>query len=195
MENNDLLKSDKDELRSLYIEKAKAMNPADRNVADKRINQRLIDAPEFRAAEDIFTFVGVGHEIDTCLFIEHALKTCKRVYVPHCLGNGVMVAARLNSFSELRPGMYGIPSVSEENPVIEPREVDLIIVPAVCYDRHGNRLGRGGGYYDRYLKSVSEDTVSIGVCRSPQLLDNIRVMQHDMRVDIVITDREVLRIK
>ena len=169
------------------------MPRAEKCAADKSISQRLIAMSEFRAAESIFIFVGVGHEIDTSLIIEHALGAGKHVYVPYCLGNGIMVAARLNSLSELRRGLYGIPSVSEENPVTEPREVNLIIVPAVCYDRRGNRLGRGGGYYDRYLELVSEDTVSVGVCRSPQLLDSLRVMPHDRQVDIVVTDKEVIR--
>ncbi|NLG53502.1 MAG: 5-formyltetrahydrofolate cyclo-ligase [Clostridiales bacterium] len=190
MTGKELESLDKKELRVLIREQT--LPESDKAAADRRVTENLINTPEFSAAGSIFAFVGVGHEIDTSDIIKSALCAGKRVYVPFCLGKGIMKAVRLKAYDGLKPGMYGVPTVPDGDE-ISPDELELIIVPALCYDRRGYRLGRGGGYYDRYLKRISPGTVTIGLCRAGTLLDRINVMPHDVRVRVIVTDTEVIR--
>ena len=78
--------------------------------------------------------------------------------------------------------------VPEDNP--EPESVDLVLVPGVAFTRSGDRLGQGGGWYDRFLPTARQDTRVVGVCFAEQVLDDLPVEDHDVRVDCVIDDSD-----
>ena len=104
---------------------------------------------------------------------EHRMEV--RLYDPH-------IPLRSVSLGILEPG--------EDCPLIPPEEVDLALVPAVCYDRQGYRLGFGGGYYDRWLEQFFGERV--GLCRSCLLQSKVPVQDHDSRVNILITETDCL---
>jgi 5-formyltetrahydrofolate cyclo-ligase len=78
--------------------------------------------------------------------------------------------------------------VPEDEPPPDPHTIDVVIVPGTAFTPSGDRLGQGGGWYDRFLRTVRPDCVTIGVAFAPQLVDELPVEPHDIRVAIVVTD-------
>ncbi len=185
---------DKKLLRKIHMEELARMQESRMTEADLKICQNILQSEEYRNAEKLFLYVSVGKEVDTRNLISQALRDGKKVYIPICHGGGVMHAARLESEDDLIDGRYGIPTVSEESEKTSPDELDFILVPGVCFDRSGNRLGRGGGYYDRYLAN-DVSAALVGVCRKEQLLDEMNVDEHDRKVHVIISDEEIWRVK
>ena len=181
-------------LRKIHMEKLARLDEKDRRACDLAICENVISIAEYERAEKVFLYISVGTEVSTRRVVRHAIEAGKEVYIPICHGGGIMHAARLMDEAELIDGMYGIPTVPDSNPKISPDELDLILVPGVCFDRSGNRLGRGGGYYDRYLAQKMTAT-TIGICRDEQLLEALNADVHDRRVDIIVSDKEILKLK
>ena len=97
----------------------------------------------------MFAYLSVDRECDTRRIVDQLLQEGRRVALPRSRKGGVMDFALYDG--ALTEGMYGIPQPPDEAETVEPGESDLILVPALCCDVHGVRLGHGGGYYDRYL--------------------------------------------
>ena len=85
---------------------------------------------------------------------------------------------------------FGISEPGEDCPLIAREAINLVLVPAVCYDRRGYRLGFGGGYYDRWLAGFSG--VTVGLCREAVLQEAVPTEAHDARVDLLLTEGECL---
>lgn len=181
-------------LRKIHMEELARLPEDKMRQADCKICENILQLKEYKEAKKVFLYVSVGKEVDTRRLISEALKDGKEVYIPICQGGGIMHAARLENENELIDGRYGIPTVSEENEITKPHMLDFVLVPGVCFDRNGNRLGRGGGYYDRYLAKPMTAKL-VGVCRSSQLLDHMDVCEHDRKVDVIVSDKETVRIK
>ena len=89
-------------------------------------------------------------------------------------------------------GLYGIPEPGPDAERVEPESGDIIIVPALCFDRQGYRLGQGGGYYDRWLE-LHPGLFSVGLCRERFLQERVPREAHDMCVRCVVTEKEAAR--
>lgn len=153
---------------------------------DGRIGKRLVASPFWETAETLFCYVGAGWEIKTEELLRAALCSGRRVAVPLCLADGVMEAHEIRSLDELSPGAYGIPEPPRASPVLAAEIFDLVVVPAVAFDRAGYRLGRGGGYYDRYLENLRG--VRVGLCYEQFLLPSVPREAHDVRMDRILTE-------
>ncbi len=162
-----------------------------RDRSGRAIVSALLSMEAYRAAEYLCCFVGTGPEIDTRPLLRAALSARKRVCVPLCTGRGVMDARRISSLDELSPGALGIPEPSPDAPLVSPADIDFLIVPCLSGDRAGNRLGRGGGYYDRFLRACRG--VSVLICREAMLQDSIPTEPHDVRLSLVLSERGVYR--
>lgn len=124
----------------------------------------------------------------------------KKIVIPYCTkdaaGDNKLGLWLLEDFSELVPGMWGIlePPESwwgETGKEIDPKQLDLIMVPGVAFDRSGGRLGNGAGYYDHLLACVRADTVLTGVCFESQLIPQIIMKDYDVAMDYVISEKAV----
>lgn len=147
----------------------------------------LLAMPEYQAAETVFCFVGVGREVDTRPLLEDALAAGKRLCVPLCTGPGHMELRQIVALEALTPGRYGIPEPPVHSAALSPDEVDFSILPCVTCDRSGRRLGRGGGYYDRFLTHYRGAAVL--VCRERLIREEIPLAPHDCSVPWVVTER------
>lgn len=176
----------KSELRRLVREREAALTRAERLRADRVLTERLLDCPQFLAASSVLLYFGVGAEPDTLPLLTAALERGKRVALPKITGPGTMEAREIRALSELVPGAFGIPEPADSCPVVPPEEFDLILVPGAAFSPDGRRLGRGGGYYDRYLPRTRG--VRVAAVRHIQLFDALPVEAHDVPVDLVITD-------
>ena len=114
----------------------------------------------------------------------------KRFYLPRV--NGVNLEILPYEDSRLELGSFHIEEPTG-NETVDPSEIELIVVPAVAYDRHGNRLGRGKGFYDRLLATTKASKIGVGY--DFQLVDSLPAEEHDVPMDIVITQSVVLKLK
>ena len=112
-------------------------------------------------------------------------------FFPRMLSGNRLECCVVQNHTSLVPGKFGILEPSQDCLIIAPDEIDLIVVPAVCYDRNGYRLGRGGGYYDRLLGKKTGETV--GLCRERFVQDSVPRETHDVRVGTVVTEHAVYR--
>ena len=154
--------------------------------ASERICAALISRPEYAEAKTVFCFVGMPREVDTSAIMKHAWESGKAVCAPRCVGPAEMEARRVASMEELRPGRMGIPEPTEDAPVISPEEIDLAIIPCLSCNRRGDRLGRGGGYYDRFLENYHGRAIML--CMERMTRDHIPMEPGDMPVQAVLTE-------
>ena len=145
---------------------------------------------EFTDARNIMLYYSVEREPATIRIAEAALSAGKTVSFPYCFRSGIMQAAIVTDLSQLKPSMLNIPAPPDSAPVIRPEDLDLVIVPALTYDKNGYRLGYGGGYYDRYLCGLAAFTA--GLARQRLLSEELPVEQHDIAVNCVVTESAVL---
>ena len=152
--------------------------------------QPLLDAflalPEVKAANTIMLFYGVGREPDTSELIDALWEQGKTVVLPRCLPKRRMEARWILPGTKLVYSAYGIPEPDEECPVVERDTIDLILVPNLCCDKQGYRLGHGAGYYDRYLAGYSGETVSL--CPEDWLQEQLPRDEFDLPVGLVLTE-------
>ncbi len=175
----------KSELRALVKKREASLSDFEIEASDRELAASLIVSPEFAAAKTVMLYWGVGREPDTRPMIDAALKAGKLVALPCVTGPGAMEARRIFSLTQLVPGAFGIPEPDRECEVVDPGEFDLILVPGAAFSPDGRRLGRGGGYYDRYLPQTRG--VKVALARKCQLTDDIPTDIHDINVDLIIT--------
>lgn len=118
----------------------------------RALYRRIINEPEYQNAKTVFCYVSIKKEPDTWALMQKIIDDGKRLCVPRCKDDGSMVAVSVEKLSELQKGLFGIPEPSTKNEIVSRNEIDLMIVPAMAADAKGNRLGKGKGYYDRFLK-------------------------------------------
>lgn len=154
--------------------------------SDRELVQRFLEHPKLAEANTVLLYYGVDQEIDTKGLIQTLLDQGKTVCLPKCLPEHQMEARVITSLDQLEPDVYGIPAPKESTPVLEREKVDLILVPGLCFDSRGNRLGQGGGYYDRYLEDY--EGVTIGLCREDFFQVNLPREPLDAWVRFVLTE-------
>lgn len=156
------------------------------------ILQRLLALPEYRAAARVFAYYSVGREVDTRAFLRRAQEDGKELYLPVVLGAGEMDFAHFTEGDALQSGQMQIPEPGPHAPRACPGTADLLIVPGLCFDRQGFRLGQGGGYYDRCLAQYP-DCCAVGLCREAMLTDCVPREGHDRAISLLVTEARVVR--
>lgn len=160
--------------------------------SDCGILRNLISLPEFIAAPRIFSYISIGREADTINFIEYCLKLGKQVALPTDFIDCNMNFALLDcSLSELELGKYGIPAPNPNAERLIPNANDIIVVPALCYDNNFYRLGRGGGYFDKYLSNCR--AFSVGICREKLVIPEVPRDIFDISVNCLVTEERIAR--
>ena len=132
------------------------------------------------------------NEPDLILFIRKCIGLGKSVSLPYIAGEGEMIAVNFNYDTALKSNVYGIPEPVLTNDS-ETDEPDVVIVPGIAFDINLNRIGFGGGYYDRFLRN--KNAVKIGACFDCQLVERIDADPHDIRMDIIVTEKQIVGTK
>lgn len=163
--------------------------PAERKKRSLVIQKRLFGLNEFQGSKKVCFYVSMPAEVNTLPMIDKALKT-KKVFVPVCDPKNVRLRFyEIKSRKDLKKGFFNIcePVTKGKRPV-NARLIDCVIVPGLAFDRKNNRLGRGKGYYDKFLKKLPKKTKKIGLGFLFQMVDKVPVEKHDQKLDKVITD-------
>lgn len=153
-----------------------------------KIMQRLEETDLFRQASCIALYHAIPGEVQTAEFIEKWYEE-KKLLLPVIEGNDLRLLLYTGK-DAVKAGVFGILEPTEESQSVAEEEIDLIIVPGVAFDRQHNRLGRGKGYYDRLLSTLKAP--KIGICYDFQLLDTIPVESFDKKMDIIVTEKEII---
>lgn len=168
-----------------------AMPTAQMHESDSALFQALMALPQVSQAKTISLFWGItGLEPDTSRLIPQLLEMGKRVCLPRIISDFGMELREYTPDCPMARTSFGILEPTIDCPLVEKDQVDLVIVPALCYDRKGFRLGYGAGHYDRWLSDYAGHTV--GMCREISLQDEVPTEAHDKPVQIVVTESEVL---
>ena len=155
----------------------------------KVITQRVVALPAFKHADRILAYADYNHEVITEYLIEEAWKAGKEVAVPKVVGKD-MVFYKLTDFSQLEPGYFQIPEPASGEIVEWP--IALMIMPGVAFDRENDRVGYGGGFYDRYLEK-HPDHHTVGYAYAFQIYEHLPTEVFDRRVDRVLTENGFLK--
>ena len=165
------------------------MDPKDREDASRKIGDLLFRHEIYQTAGTVFCFRAMPQEVNTVPWIARMLQEGKRVCLPVIVGKGHMKAVALRHANDLIEGPYGIERPAEDIG-IPPTQVDLAIVPGLLFDRSGTRLGRGGGYYDRFLSQTG--AFRLAVCFARQLVPRLSAHPHDQRMDAILSENGLL---
>ena len=179
----------KQELRSEFLRIRRAAAPAQREIWNRRIAELFAGWPIYQQCRSVLFYVATADETATAGLIEDALHRGKQVYAP-LLGAqyGEMVAAAIKRPQDLVTGKYGLKMPPPDSATLAAGEaIDLIVVPGVAFDRTGNRLGMGAGYYDRFF-SRTRHAVRLGLAWDCQITLDLPREMHDVRMHYLLTE-------
>lgn len=176
----------KSEYRRFFLNLRREIDKDYVDKASREIFDRLKEENFYKNSKSVFVYLSKNKEVRTDLIIKDLLAQNKEVYVPKIEGN-FMKAARLYSLSDLVDGKFSIKTTTSETYTKNP---DLSLVPGLSFDRDKNRLGYGGGYYDRFLKE--SDTKSVGLFVSLFESSKLPTNKNDQKLDYIITDKEII---
>lgn len=186
---------DRQSLREIFAHSREAL---DRSLAERLgalIQRRLIESDCYRQAHGILLYAADSREVATAAILADALACGKAVYYPRLTAKRTRIeVVALRDRDALRPGAYGILEPPGEA-IAKPGELDriLICVPGLAFSLAGDRLGRGGGHYDRLLAELALPAITIGLAYSFQLLDELPTKPHDRRLDFIVTESALHR--
>lgn len=160
------------------------------------IQQKLMDLPEFQLAKTVMLFLNFREEVETTAMAEATIAGKKRLVLPRCAPQGVLLPIEVRDLGQdLESGAYGIREPKLALGVVEPSEIDLIIVPGSGFDLQANRLGYGGGYYDRFFERLNPLTPRIALGFECQIIPQVPVGKHDAKMTMLITENRVYNFK
>jgi len=154
----------------------------------------LARTPEYARSEIIMVFLSLPVEVDTTPLVLQAWRDRKRVLAPKVSWEQRrMLPIQINSLSDdLSESVLGLREPADGVP-IPLANIDMVIVPGIGFDLQGNRLGRGRGFYDRFLAHRDWIGIACGLALEDQIIDEVPVSEHDMRVQMLVTDATVRR--
>lgn len=171
-----------------------ALSPEQRHRASLAACARLMGLGTFRHASVVMLYMPLATEVDTTTLAIRCFQTGKIVCVPKVdWDRRDMHAVEIRSFDDnMETDEHGL-RTPRGGQLLPPSAIDLVVVPALAYDTQGSRLGRGGGYYDRYLSRLRRSATAVGVAFDTQIIDEVPSDERDVSVDTVVTDRRVTR--
>jgi len=188
--------NEKHNIRKTYAEKRANTPPTEVDSKSKQIKIHLLALPEYQKSISIHTFIGsLPGEVRTKPLIEHALSENKNVMIPIYHGVDKPPSHSLiDNLDSLEMTQFGIEQPTKESVIpSEVHNAGIILVPCIAVDKSGNRIGMGGGFYDRILNQLS--TTKIALVFDFQFIDSLPAEEHDVKINIVVTEKGVTRIK
>jgi 5-formyltetrahydrofolate cyclo-ligase len=144
---------------------------------------------EFKNSKNIVLYSSIQYEIETIYLIHQCLQTSKNIYLPYI--ENVQIA-QINSLDELVLGKYNILEPANNEYLNNLEVIDTVIIPGVAYDKDGNRLGKGMGWYDRFLQRLSPNVLKVALVFDIQIINYVPKDVHDISVDIIITEDRII---
>jgi 5-formyltetrahydrofolate cyclo-ligase len=186
---------EKKNLRAIMIACRDAL-PGERAAWSEVVERRVLASEAYRDASAVVLYAAIRNEVSTDSILADALSSGRAVFFPRIdTATGMIVALRIRDRSELVRGTYGILEPPDSAEVLDRKSFAkiLVCVPGVAFGREGQRLGRGGGHYDRFIGQLGGEAISVGLAYSFQLLDRIPETGLDRRLNFIVTESVVHR--
>lgn len=174
---------DKQALRKTIREQKRAMTPEQIQTASAELARRFYATDLYQNAKTIYGYLSYNQEVRTVPILEQALRDGKQVAVPKVYGDTMRFIV-LEDLSQVAPGCMGIPEPVADEPVADDPTA-LVLMPGLAFDAKGNRMGYGGGYYDKFL-SAEPAHPTVALCYDFQMVESIPTEEYDIPVDLVL---------
>jgi len=194
----------KRKIRQEFLKKRNNLSRDEIKSKSEKIEKELFSLPEFQRAKTVMFYVSFRSEVETEKMTRNALKLKKKIVIPVVHGEKIVVSEIKNLKKELTKGSFGIKEPKKEfRRRVNQKEIDLVVVPGVVFDKSGGRLGYGRGYYDRFLRSKSirsrmsryRQCALIGLAFDLQIARKIPLVKGDMKVDKIVTESGIVDCK
>lgn len=176
----------KTKLRAELLQKRRNMDNATKREFELEIQSRLLLCDEYRACKTVLTYVSTGDEIDTLGIINAAFANNKRVAVPVTNEDFSLSFYYIDSLEELKVGKFNILEPQKRDALVTDFSDSICVIPALCCDISGNRIGYGKGCYDRFLKDY--DGKKLCLCYADNIYPSIDVEFTDIKVDTIVSN-------
>ena len=182
----------KEIIRMENLSKRNSFSKQEIGKKSRQIEESLVSLPEFEKAKAVMAYYGVKNEVKTRSLIEKALKAGKKVALPTTnFEKKTITPIQITSLEQLET-RQGLAEPTGKN-AMKTSEFDLIIVPGVAFDKKGGRIGRGKGFYDELLRKTGTKVLLVGLCFEENLEESLPSESHDIKMDLIITDRQTIR--
>ncbi len=178
----------RDEIRSEVKKKRKAVSGIEVLEMSLRICEKVVKLPEYLRAKRVMCYAALPDEVQTHGLLWAIRRSGRELYLPAVRLDGSMDAVRTTDDTVLKPDSFGI-GTPVSGDVLPPEHLDLVLVPGIAFDRRGNRLGFGKGYFDRFLARCRCPAVALAY--EMQLVDAIEAGRHDVLMDKLVTEAAV----
>jgi 5-formyltetrahydrofolate cyclo-ligase len=182
----------KHQLRKNILQKRIKQSLLIKRFKDYRILKRIVKNDVFRDAKNILIYMPIYGEVDiTPLFLKFTKN--KKFYLPRVISQSKSLDIHeINTLNDLEEGSFNIPEPQKHHNCIDPSKLDLVLMPGVAFALNGHRVGYGHGYFDKMLKKTK--CPKIGIAYDFQIVQSIRGELHDVPVDMIITEKRIIKI-
>lgn len=183
-----MIQTQKQKLRKIMLTKRKALSAAQARAQSAQIINQLKTVPQFLQADSFFIYVAVDNEVETQALIQDLLTQNKIVTVPKIINQTKMIAVQITKLEQL---IKTTKFYEPKNSNAYQGKIDVCITPGLAFTKNLDRLGQGGGYYDRFLKQ-NPDIFAIGLAYDWQILDEVPISKNDQKVDLIVSQQKSL---
>ncbi|MEW6053058.1 MAG: 5-formyltetrahydrofolate cyclo-ligase [Nitrospirota bacterium] len=188
--------TEKKTIRNAVIRKRDNISLDERKRKNDEIKNYLLSIEEFSSSDTVCLYAAFRSEVATSELLKASMADGKKVLLPKVDRDGhTLKLYEIRDMKELQAGFMGIPEPSpSDNRLASIDEVDVVVIPGAAFDYSGNRLGYGEGYYDILLSGKKGKVTIIALAYEEQIVDALPAEDHDVKVDIIVTDKRVIRI-
>ena len=166
----------------------------ERDRISRVLTEKFLVSEIYRASKILMAYASTADELQLDGLFAACFADQKILAIPFIVGRGKMLPVVVPNFDSLEIGAFNIPTVREPRNFLDPAQIDCVVVPGAAFAVNGGRLGLGGGYYDRFLPRA-KNSVTVALAYDFQIVDNLPLESHDVRVDFVVTEKFFWRCK
>jgi 5-formyltetrahydrofolate cyclo-ligase len=191
--SENFIKQRKQALRAEAMAQRGSLTNAEAETWGRLIQGKVLRFSAYLRSQAVALYSPIQNEVETVAIRDHALTNGKTVYYPKLVGETALELVQIDSVEDFRRGRLGVlEPIGSQRLFENDQNLMTIVVPGVVFDSLGNRIGRGMGWYDRLLKSVPRNVVTLGLAYEFQTVPEIPVDEWDERVNYVITERRII---
>jgi len=189
----------KNKIRNKLLTQRLNLSPKEVSILSEKITKKIKLLPEFKKAKTILLYHPIKNEVDpTPLFATtKSSKTSKKIFafpLTHSASHR-MTLHEITDLNDLELDEFNIKSPTKKHKRIAIKNIDLVITPGLAFDKNGHRIGYGKGYFDKLFKSLSTNCVKIALAYDFQITENVPAEKHDKKVDMIVTEKRIIKIK